>query len=75
MNKDNEHGKSLSEVLPESIFTAVHEAIGEASMCWENVSGAGVFDAERASEIARRLCWSIVNNKADLCKGMSSSKI
>lgn len=26
-------------------------AIGAGSMCWENVSAAGVFDSTRASEI------------------------
>lgn len=34
---------------------AVYQAIGEASMCWENPEGAGVFDAEAADRVASAL--------------------
>jgi hypothetical protein len=61
MENENDE-KSLSEVLPESIFKAIHVAIGEASMCWENVDKAGVFDSERARKIAYKLCWDIVES-------------
>lgn len=30
-------------------------AVGAASTCWGNLDGAGVFDSERAAEIAREL--------------------
>lgn len=33
----------------------VGEAIGAASMCWEHVERAGVFDSERASAIVDSL--------------------
>lgn len=53
--------KSLSERLPEEVFTRVHQDIGQASMCWENVEGAGVYDATKASEIAFDLCHYIAD--------------
>ena len=31
------------------------QAIGEASMCWSNIEGAGVFDSEKAKQIAEDL--------------------
>jgi hypothetical protein len=45
----------------------VGEALGSASMCWENVSAAGVFDSSRAqwvyeglmAQINRRLCPAV----------------
>jgi hypothetical protein len=33
------------------VHTAVGEAVGAASVCWEHVDQAGVFDSERASRI------------------------
>ena len=39
-----------------SLRRAVQEAIGEASVCWDNMSGAGVFDVARANAVADRLC-------------------
>jgi hypothetical protein len=42
----------------------VHEAIGEASMCWEKPEGAGVFQSSKASDIAVRLTADI----SALCK-------
>lgn len=30
---------------------AVFQALGAASTCWENLSGAGVFDSTRAKDI------------------------
>lgn len=33
----------------------IYVAIGAASMCWENVSGAGVFDSNRAALIGEQL--------------------
>ncbi len=33
----------------------VMQAIGEASMCWSNIEGAGVFDSEKAKQIGDEL--------------------
>ncbi len=33
----------------------VMQAIGEASMCWSNIDGAGTFDREKAKQIAEDL--------------------
>lgn len=37
------------------IETAVFQAIGAASVCWESMSGTGVFDSDRAKQIGERL--------------------
>ena len=37
------------------IHEAIGEAIGAASVCWEHPEGAGVFNVERATEIADEL--------------------
>lgn len=38
-----------------SIESAVYQAIGAASMCWEGVEKAGVFQTEQAHLIAQAL--------------------
>jgi hypothetical protein len=63
MNKEYKNEKSLNKIIPGSILSIIYQAIGEASMCWDNVSGAGVFDSKRATEVAHRLCWSLVNSE------------
>lgn len=40
---------------PESLEQAVQLAVGAASACWENLSGAGVFQSERALEVSDQL--------------------
>ncbi|MEE9215092.1 MAG: hypothetical protein V3U54_09925 [Thermodesulfobacteriota bacterium] len=52
--------KSLSERLPGHIFNKVHEAIGEASMCWDKVP-LGIFDSSKASTIGFNLCQLIAD--------------
>lgn len=48
----------------------VFEAIGEASTCWSNLDGAGIFDAAAASSIAERLCADLgLPVSADLLDG------
>lgn len=42
-----------------SIQAAVAQAIGMASNCWENMSGAGVFDDKRAAAIVDQLLLRI----------------
>lgn len=46
-------------MVPMDVFDNIHDAheligvaVGAASMCWENVSGAGVFDSTLAAKIA-----------------------
>ena len=41
------------------IATKVFEALGEASSCWSNLGGAGVFNSTRAKEIGERLMLDI----------------
>ena len=37
----------------------ITKALGEASMCWSDVDGAGTFDAEKAKEISKKLLQDI----------------
>ena len=47
------------EGLSGELFTAIHEALGEASMCWENPGGAGVFDSNHAADVGLRLSQTV----------------
>lgn len=38
-----------------TLESAVFQAIGAASACWEDISAAGVFDSERARQIGELL--------------------
>lgn len=38
-----------------NIKELLHQAVGAGSMCWENVSGAGVFDDGKARQVAEDL--------------------
>jgi len=49
-------------LLPAQLETKIHEFIGAASMCWENVSGAGQYQPETALEIAKDLIAEINNH-------------
>lgn len=40
-----------SESDPEDLQGVIGQAIGAASMCWENMSGTGIFDSTRARQI------------------------
>jgi hypothetical protein len=53
--------KPLSERLPEHLYSAIFQAIGQATMCWEHVDRAGIFDANQASEIAFELCHTVAD--------------
>jgi len=46
----------LNTRLPEVINEQIYQSIGQASMCWENVDKAGVFDSIEASKISDTLC-------------------
>jgi hypothetical protein len=42
-----------------SLESAVFQALGAASVCWENMSGTGVFQSERAKAIGDALLAEI----------------
>jgi hypothetical protein len=44
---------------PFTLETAVYQAIGAATTCWENLSGTGVFDSQRADAIGQALLDAI----------------
>lgn len=45
--------------ISSEMYTAVHEAVGAASMCWEPKPGDQVFASEKASDVAVGLCFKI----------------
>lgn len=47
-----------------------YQVVGAASMCWENVEGAGVFDDEKASLVARGLLVRIHGKLYDLATAL-----
>ena len=44
-----------TDTVPERIRSAVYQAVGAASVAWENPGGAGVFDTEKAKRVAESL--------------------
>lgn len=55
--------KELTTCLPyaeSELRTKISLAVGAASACWDNLSGAGVFESERASQIAKDLCEEVI---------------
>jgi hypothetical protein len=40
---------------PRDLSELIGQAMGAASMCWDNVRGAGVFQSERASRITQEV--------------------
>lgn len=53
---------ALFDKEPEDLTQAVHVAVGAASACWENLAGAGVFDSDRARDVAQGLIGYIEAN-------------
>lgn len=49
------------EYEPFTMRDAVFQAIGGASACWEHLEGAGIFDSDRAKQIAETLLEYIEN--------------
>lgn len=43
----------------------IAELVGKASMCWENPSGAGKFDSEKASKVVDELVETIKKSIAE----------
>jgi NTP pyrophosphatase (non-canonical NTP hydrolase) len=44
----------------DELAAAVFEALGEASVCWEHIDQAGIFDSTRAGAIGDRLVGAIL---------------
>lgn len=42
-----------------SLESAVFQALGAASVCWESMAGTGVFDSDQAKEIGEALLAEI----------------
>ena len=43
----------------DTLEEAIGIGIGAASMCWDNIEGAGVFDSQRASLIVEMLLFRV----------------
>lgn len=50
---------------PLTIESAVFQALGAASTCWENLEAAGVFDSTRCKEIGDALVEWLTDNTFD----------
>lgn len=65
--------REMGVYLPEEGYLnkLVMEAIGAASMCWDNVYGAGVFQPEKAAKIGQDLIEAVIKEivAAQLAKG------
>lgn len=44
------------DILPTYIREKIFTTIGQASMCWESIEKAGIFDSNQASVIGEDLC-------------------
>jgi len=47
-------------IMRQALEPMVLQAMGQASMCWENVGGAGEFDSTQAREVGDGLVRSIL---------------
>lgn len=62
--EDLPYAKELVTKLPyaeSELRTTITQAIGAASTCWDNLMGAGVFESERAGEIAKELIGKVIH--------------
>ncbi len=57
--------KPILERLPEEVFTRIFQDIGQASMCWDSIEGAGTFESDEALKIAAELCHYIADKLED----------
>lgn len=55
----------------DSVESAVFQALGAASVCWEDISGTGIFDSTRAKEIGEALLEFIRNDQYCHCRECS----
>ena len=51
---------------PDSLRSVIAEAIGAASVCWENMEGTGIFDEQRATEILEEVVTWVDDHYAPL---------
>lgn len=52
----------------------IAEAVGAASMCWENPEGAGLFDEKRATEVIDGVMYQLLMRDADIAGGVKPPK-
>lgn len=58
------YSRELKTRLPyaeSKIRVKITEAVGAASACWENLSGAGTFESDRAKKIAEDLIEEVLD--------------
>jgi hypothetical protein len=55
---------NFSEGEQPNIESAVYQALGAASMCWEDMSQTGVFQSDEATRIAEGLLRFIAEHPA-----------
>lgn len=61
--------------ISSEMYTAVFESIGEASMAWKPIPGKQIFQTEKASDIALKLCFKIAKEiEKQKCPVCGSSK-
>lgn len=58
----------IHDLLPESIYQAIHERMRQASGCWAKLEGAGLFNSERASALSQELCHLIAAHARSIVK-------
>lgn len=64
IKKSTDVGFDFSDV--NDVRTAVYQTIGAASVCWENLAGAGVFESTRAAQLGEGLVnWLIEHGFPD----------
>ena len=56
-----------------TIESAVYQTVGAASVAWENLSGAGVFDSEYAKTTAERLLDLLVSHGVNVKASFSEA--
>ena len=53
---------TLYDTPPKDLHEAVHLAVGAASVCWEDMSGTGVFQDDHARVVAQALIQYVEAN-------------
>lgn len=57
-----------------ALENAICDAVGQASTCWSNLNGAGVFQSEQALEIANRLYTFVLSQQTTKTKKIKKIK-
>jgi hypothetical protein len=58
--------RPLNHRISSNLYHAVFEAIGEASTTWKSECGNRIFNAEKAAQIATKLCCKIADELENL---------